>query len=76
MKRFFFDVWCKTHTEYDYQGRDFAQPQHAHEWAELLALDLGCSNDGGWAGAEVQVRDAIGSVLLAVPIQNSELIAA
>ena len=45
MKRFFFDVSFKTHVLYDYQGRDFAAAEQARELAELIALDLECSDD-------------------------------
>ena len=44
MKRFFFDVSFKTHVRYDYQGREFAAAEQARELAELIALDIGCSD--------------------------------
>jgi hypothetical protein len=75
MKRFFFDVSYKTHVHYDYQGRDFAQPEQARELAELIALDLECS-DSETPGAEVQVRNISGTCLFSVPIRQSEPIAA
>lgn len=75
MKRFFFDVSFKTHVRYDYQGRDFAQPEQARELAELIALDFECS-DSDTPGAEVQVRNITGACLFSVPIRQSELIAA
>lgn len=75
MKRFFFDVSFKTHVRYDYQGRDFAQPEQARELAELIALDFECS-DVETPGAEVQVRNITGTCLFSVPIRQPELIAA
>ena len=75
MKRFFFDVSFKTHVRYDYQGRDFAQPEQARELAELIALDFECS-DNDSSGAEVQVRNIKGACLFSVPIRQPELIAA
>ena len=76
MKRFFFDVASKTYVQYDYQGREFAGPEEARELAELIALDLECSNDGDWAGLEVQVRNIGGACLFTVPIREPERIAA
>ena len=75
MKRFFFDVSFKTHVRYDYQGRDFAQPEQARELAELIALDFECS-DNDSLGGEVQVRNITGTCLFSVPIRQAELIAA
>ena len=75
MKRFFFDVSFKTHVRYDYQGRDFAQPEQARELAELIALDFECS-DADAPGGEVQVRNINGTCLFSVPIRQPELIAA
>jgi uncharacterized protein DUF6894 len=75
MKRFFFDVSYKTHVQYDYRGRDFAQPEQARELAELIALDLECS-DSETPGNEVQVRNIGGTCLFSVPIRKPEAIAA
>lgn len=76
MKRFFFDVSTKTHTQYDYQGRDFAQPEQARELAELIALDIECSEDSTGPGIEVQVRNILGTCLFAVPVRQADLLAA
>jgi hypothetical protein len=76
MKRFFFDVSYKTHVQYDYQGRDFPGAEQARELAELIALDLGCSEDNNSAGSEVQVRNIGGTCLFSVPIRQAEPIAA
>jgi len=76
MKRFFFDVSSKAHIQYDYQGREFAQPEQARELAELIALDLQCSDDGEWAGSEVQVRNVKGTCLFSIPIREPEMLAA
>jgi hypothetical protein len=75
MKRFFFDVSYKTHVHYDYQGRDFAQPDQARELAELIALDLECS-ESDTPGSEVQVRNISGTCLFTVPIRQPERVAA
>jgi hypothetical protein len=76
MKRFFFDVAARTYVQYDYRGREFAKPEDARELAELIALDLECSDEGDWAGAEVQVRNVGGDRLFSVPVRSSDLIAA
>jgi hypothetical protein len=75
MKRFFFDVSFNTHVHYDYQGRDFAHPEQARELAELIALDMECS-DSETPGSEVQVRNIAGTCLFSVPIRQPERIAA
>jgi Domain of unknown function (DUF6894) len=76
MKRFFFDVSFKTHVRYDYQGRDFAGPEQARELAELIALDIGCSDNSDDSGTEVQVRNIDGTCLFSIPIRQAEPIAA
>ena len=76
MKRFFFDVSFKTHVQYDYQGRDFAQTEQARELAELIALDFECRDDRDFPGSEVQVRNIGGTCLFSIPIRQSESIAA
>ena len=75
MKRFFFDVSYKTHVQYDYQGRDFAQPEQARELAELIALDLECS-ESDTPGSEVQGRNVGGTFRFSVPSRQADSIAA
>jgi hypothetical protein len=75
MTRFFFDVATKTYIQYDYQGREFSDPAEVRSFAELLALDMGCT-DGQDRATEVQVRDVRGAQLFSVPILQSNLIAA
>jgi hypothetical protein len=75
MNRFFFDVASKTYVQYDYRGREFSDPDAARSFAELVALDMGCTDDQDRA-AEVQVRNVRGEQLFAVPILQSTLIAA
>ena len=76
MKRFFFDISHNSSIRYDYQGRDFARLEQAREFAELIALDLECSDDGEWVGSEVQVRNIGGSCLFSIPIREIEAVAA
>ena len=75
MNRFFFDVAYKAHIQYDYRGRDFSDPGEVRNFAELLALDMGCTDDQDRA-TEVQVRNVAGEQLFSVPVPQSNLIAA
>ena len=75
MNRFFFDVAAKTYVQYDYRGREFSDPDEVRSFAELLALDMGCT-DGQDRVTEVQVRNIRGEQLFSVPILQSNLIAA
>ena len=75
MNRFFFDVAAKTYVQYDYRGREFSDPDEVRSFAELLALDMGCTDDKDRA-TEVQVRNVGGEQLFSVPILQSNLIAA
>jgi hypothetical protein len=68
MMRFFFDVAATTHIRYDYQGRDLGNQEAARELAELIALDLGNSDENDWQGAKVEVRDVKGARLFEVPV--------
>ena len=36
--------------------------------AELIAADLGYSEDNDWVGSQVQVRNVAGEMLFAVPV--------
>ena len=75
MNRFFFDVAAKTYVQYDYRGREVSDLNEARSFAELLALDMGCTDDQDRA-AEVQVRNIRGEQLFAVPILQPTLTAA
>jgi hypothetical protein len=58
MKQFFFDVAGTTDIRYDYQARYFPDLEQVCTFAELVALDLGCSVEA--QACEVQVRDVRG----------------
>lgn len=75
MKRFFFDVATDDAVRYDYQGRMFGNVEEARALAELIALDIACSEDNSEPG-EVQVRNVSGSCLFSVSIQAPEAAAA
>jgi hypothetical protein len=66
--RLFFDVLRQDTRSYDYHGRDFRQPEEATQMAELIAADLGCSENDDWTGSQVQVRNTAGETLFTVPV--------
>jgi hypothetical protein len=76
MKRFFFDVANAAYVLYDYHGREFEQLEAARELAELIALDLECTDADNSTGLEVQVRNVRGEQLFSIPVREPELIAA
>ena len=75
MSQFFFDVAAKTYVQYDYRGREFSDPADVRSFAELLALDMGCTDDQDRA-VEVQVRNIHGKQLFSVPISQPNVVAA
>jgi hypothetical protein len=76
MNRYFFDVACRMRVHYDYQGRDLERPDQARDIAELIAIDIECTDNSGAAGMEVQVRNAVGQKLFVIPVTESALQAA
>lgn len=75
MKRLFFDVATDQAVRYDYKGRIFGNMDEARALAELIALDLSCSEESSETG-EVQVRNVSGNCLFSISIQDPELAAA
>jgi hypothetical protein len=76
MNRYFFDVVLKSHSQYDYRGREFSSVEKAAQLAELIALDLEISPQGEWAGSTVTVRDQCGRQLFSREVGKPEVIAA
>jgi hypothetical protein len=76
MKRYFFDVALQSSIQYDFRGRQIDQIEQVRETAELIALDIECTNADEPAVLEVQVRDIVGKKLFSVPVRSPELIAA
>jgi hypothetical protein len=68
MNRFFFDVVSTQSRSYDYHGRSFSRTEDAANVAELIAMDLGCSETDDWIGSQVQVKNAAGDTLFSVPV--------
>jgi hypothetical protein len=66
--RLFFDVFTQQTPSYDFHGRYFGRQEDAVEMAELIAADLGYSEDNDWVGSQVQVRNVAGEILFAVPV--------
>ena len=76
MKKYFFDRVGERCSEYDFRGREFAEPQKAFQLAQLLALDLEVDGVDEFCGGSIHVRNADGHKLFSVPIREQELIAA
>jgi hypothetical protein len=76
MRRYFFDVRAGTRIEYDYRGREFDHLDKAKEMAELIALDIGCSDSESTSFDEVQVRNVAGRRLFSLPMPPLDTIAA
>ena len=70
MQRYFFDVAARTYVQYDYHGREIHKPEQARELAELIALDIECTDGDDLVGAEIQVRNVSGQQLYSVPIRE------
>ena len=68
MIRFFFDVVSTQSRRYDYHGRNFSRQEDAANVAELIAMDLGCSETDDWIGSHVHVRNVAGDTLFSVPV--------
>jgi len=68
MKRYFFDFRGIASNSYDYHGRYFRSAQDARDAAELIALDLSCSDMDRWVGSKINVCDAIGTTLFSIPV--------
>jgi uncharacterized protein DUF6894 len=76
MKKYFFDLVGEGCSEYDFRGREFAEPQRAFHLAQLLAIDLEVGGGDAFSGGSINVRNADGHQLFTVPIREAELIAA
>jgi hypothetical protein len=70
--RYFFDVVTTATVQLDFQGRTFATPEPAHDLAEMIALDIECSDA---EATEVVVRDIKGGRLFSVNVRPSDLVA-
>ena len=66
--RLFFDILKQQSSSYDFHGCYFSKSEEAAKMAELIAVDLGCSEDSDWVNSQVQVRNAAGEMLFAVPV--------
>jgi hypothetical protein len=68
MKQFFLDIVSPHACSYDYHGNNYSSSESAARAAELLALDLACSETHVWIGTKVQVRTATGDTFCSVPV--------
>ena len=70
MTRLFFDIVQSNARSYDYSGHYFSDVSQAKSAAQELSLDLSCSSNIDWQDATVEVRDASGLRLFAVPVEQ------
>ena len=76
MARLFFDVVSPKTRQFDFIGTYFASIEEARSTAELLSIDLGCTAEDTWRGAEVQVLDPSGKRVFACPVLDMDADAA
>lgn len=77
MHPYFFDIVAGNSVRLDFHGRKMASPEDAHDLAEMIALDMGCSSGNNEEPAtEVVVRDVRGASLYTVGVRYADLIAA
>jgi hypothetical protein len=70
VQTFFFDVVAAGQRYFDYHGRSLRDAEAAHQHAQILALDSGCTKE--WQGGYVEVHDSAGTRLSSVAIVESE----
>jgi hypothetical protein len=76
MLRFFFDYKSQDQSLYDYKGCEFLTTRAAIEFAEVIAEDLRNSLAAEWKSWSVEVRNAEGEKLIALPVGSTGPIAA
>jgi len=75
MHKYFFDIVTGACVQHDFHGRSLPKPGDALDLAEMIALDLECS-DKVWIATEVVVRNVGGTRLYSVSVRHPDLIAA
>ena len=66
--RLFFDICKQQGSSYDFHGCYFSKSEDAAVMGELIAADLGCSENNDWVNSQVQVRTAAGEMLFSIPV--------
>ena len=66
--RFFFDVVNGTSNAYDYHGKFLNSEEEAREVAEVVSIDLACSEISERNETSILVRNSDGQVLFSVPV--------
>ena len=54
MTRLFFDLVGPNDRSFDFHGRYFSDPQDAREHAQVLSMDLSCTDTEEWRGAKLK----------------------
>ena len=70
MMRLFFDVVGPNTRSVDYHGRYFSNHVDAHNAAQMLSLDLSCTEQGPLEEVKVEVRDPSGQHLFSIPVMQ------
>ena len=68
MNVYFFDRISRERSEYDFNGKALPSPEAARQLAELIAMDLGVSEEGNWSSWAISVRDVFGKQIFSVPV--------
>jgi hypothetical protein len=76
MRRYFFDVVSQSRPAYDYHGSNFATPQMAYQFAELIALDVAVKSQDESSQHSVHVCNEMGHTLFSVPVDLRSVAAA
>jgi hypothetical protein len=76
MNKYCFSLVSPQRSEFDFRVGEFPSPEHALQLAELTAFDLSIEAESKWSGWTVEVRNAQGRQLFAIPVPDSELVAA
>ena len=68
MIQFCFALTSPRHSESRLRVGEFPSAERALQLAELIAFELGAETDGNWRDWTVEVRNAEGRSLFAVPV--------
>jgi uncharacterized protein DUF6894 len=72
MMQFCFALTSPRHSESRLRVGQFPSAERALQLAELIAFELGAETDGNWRDWTVEVRNAEGRSLFAVPVAGAD----
>ena len=76
MTQYFFDLITPQSMHRDCNGQRLDSVERAREQAVMIAMDWGCTQGETRPSLQVLVRDAVGDLLFAVPVQLTAPLAA